>query len=176
MRVSSGLGCGADSAARTSEVSEAAAQAPESGAESVFAFKVTGSFAAEIQGRGKLRCVDMGDSGLGYLNLDNGKNTGTISFQLPLDATEGTHSVTTRTEVLAAKQLGKAYSTDVSLPLQGFHVSTSAEGSLTIDELGTRPGERIRGSFDVETESMGKSIEVEGVFDFLVPAGARNLC
>ncbi len=168
-----GLGCSVDSAA---EVSEATAQAPEPEAENVFAFEVTGSIEVEIEGPGDLRCIDMGDSGPGYFLLDNGKRTGTISFQFPLDATEGTHSVTARVEVLAAQQMGKAYSTDVSLPLQGFHRSTSAEGSLTIEELGTQPGERLRGRFEIKTDSMGNSIEVEGVFDFTVPEGARDLC
>ena len=171
-----GLGCGADSAAGPSEVSEAAALEPEPEEENVFTFEVTGSVEAEIDGPGDLRCIDMGDSGPGYFLLDNGEKTGTIAFQFPLDATVGTHSLTTTAEVQAAQQVGKAYSTDVSLPLQGFHMSTSAEGSLTFDELGTRPGERLRGSFEVKTDSMGESIEVEGVFDFLVPDGARNLC
>lgn len=166
-----GLGCGTPD-----DGPEGTVQASESGSEAGFGFKVTGSIEAEIEGRGRLRCIDMGDSGPGYFQLDNGERTGTIKFQFPLDAAEGNHSVTAWTEVAAARQVGEAYSMDVSLPLQGFHKSTAAEGSLTFEEVGTRPGERIRGYFDVKTESLNVTIEVEGSFDFSVPDGARDRC
>ena len=165
-----GFGCEA-----REEGSEGAVQATVSESEG-FRFKVTGSVEVEIEGHGRLRCIDMGDSGSGYFQLDNGKRTGTIIFQFPLDVTEGSHTVTTWTEVAAARQVGEAYSMDVSLPLQGFHKSTAAEGSLTFEQVGTQPGERLRGYFDVKTESLNLTIELEGSFDFIVPDGARDRC
>lgn len=62
------------------------------------------------------------------------------------------------------------------MPLKRFHKAINASGTLEFTEAGKQPGERVKGSFDVTSDSMGTSIRLQGSFDFSVPADAREKC
>ena len=145
-------------------------------AEGGFATNVSGDVEATIEGPGELRCVDMGDMGPGYLDLRNGHRTDKVSFSMPLDVETGKHEITSWTKLAAAREIGKGYSVEVSMPLKRFHKSIDASGALELTAVGTKPGERVAGHFDVTTDSMGTTIRLQGTFDFLVPDGARDDC
>ncbi len=95
---------------------------------------------------------------------------------MPLDVEAGTHEVTSWTRLAADGKISQGFSVEVSMPLKRFHKAIDASGTLELEEVGTRPGERMKGSFDVTTESMGTTIRLQGTFDFVVAEGARELC
>ena len=145
-------------------------------AEGHFNTNVTGDVEATVEGGGELRCIGMGDSGPGYLALRNGHRTEKISFQLPIGVQPGAHEITSWTKLAAARQVGEGFSIEVSMPLKRFHKSINATGKLELTAVGTKPGERMAGSFDVTTDSMGTEIHLQGTFDLLVPESAREDC
>jgi len=145
-------------------------------AEGSFNTAVSGDVEATVDGAGDLRCIGMGDSGPGYLSLRNGHRTEKISFSLPLDAESGEHEIISWTALAAARQVGEGYSIEISMPLKRFHKSINASGTLELTAVGKQPGERMAGSFDVTTDSMGTTIHLVGTFDFLVPDNAREDC
>jgi hypothetical protein len=141
-----------------------------------FATTVSGDVEATINGPGNLTCRSMGDLGPGYLDLRNGHATDKISFSLPLQVEAGTYEITSWTKLAAARSVGKGYSIEISMPLKRFHKAIGASGTLTLTEAGKQPGERVTGSFDVTSDSMGTEIRLEGTFDFEVPENARAEC
>lgn len=145
-------------------------------AEGFFTTTVTGDVEATVEAPGDLRCIDMGDSGPGYLELRNGHRTEEISFQLPLTAEMGEHEITSWTSLAAAGQIGEGYAIEISMPLKRFHKSINASGMLELTAIGKQPGERVAGRFDVTSDSMGTTIRLEGTFDFQVPDNAREDC
>jgi hypothetical protein len=149
---------------------------PALATDGAFEIRVTGDIEAEIQAAGDLRCVSMGDSGPGYLSLRNGHRTDKVSFALPISTESGKYEITSWTKLAAAGEVGQGYSIEVSLPLKGFHKAIGATGTLELSEAGTSPGERIRGDFDVTSDSMGTEIRLQGTFDFIVPESAREEC
>ena len=142
-----------------------------------FNINITGDVELVLESHGDLRCIGMGDSGPGYLQLRNGHRTEKISFHLPLDAETGTHQIISWSQLTADRQIGKGYSIKISMPLKGFHMSLATEGTLKLTTIAKQPGERMAGNFDVNSDSAGTgSIHLEGVFDFSVPEGAWEDC
>lgn len=180
--LATGCGGGGESVEATVAEATGAAAAEKEG---LFVFTISdGAEDEEVRGPGKLRCIDLGDLGGGYLRLDNGTRTGTVAFNLPLDATEGDHSLVHWVQAAAESRAGEAYSVDVSLPLHDVSVTPDVEGSLVLEELGTQPGERIRGRFrftsgsveEAFTRGSPEPVVFEGHFDFIVADGARERC
>ena len=142
-----------------------------------FNINITGDVEVVLESHGDLRCIGMGDSGPGYLQLRNGHRTEKISFHLPLDAETGAHQIISWSQLTADRQIGKGYSIKISMPLKGFHMSLDAAGTLKLNKVGKQPGERMAGSFEVTSDSAGtSSIQLDGVFDFYVAEGAREDC
>lgn len=147
------------------------------GAESAgFTTIVTGDIEATVEGPGGLKCKSMGDMGPGYLDLRNGHRTDKISFSMPIDVQAGEYEITSWTRLAADRAVGKDYSLEVSMPLKRFHKAIGASGTLELTEAGTKPGERVKGTFDVSSDSMGTEIRLQGSFDFIVPESAREEC
>jgi len=144
--------------------------------EGSFTTIITGDVEATVEAPGDLRCIGMGDSGPGYLEIRNGHRTEKISFQLPLGAEAGEHEITSWTSLAAARQVGEGYAIEISMPLKRFHKSINASGTLELTVIGKQPGERVAGSFDVTSDSMGTTIHLEGTFDFQVSDSAREDC
>lgn len=159
------------------EASEEDLQSAAAEDEGHFNINITGDVELVLESHGDLRCIGMGDSGPGYLQLRNGHRTEKISFHLPLDAETGAHQIISWSQLTADRQIGKGYSIKISMPLKGFHMSLDAEGTLKLTTVGKQPGERMAGSFEVTSDSAGtSSIQLEGVFDFRVAEGAREDC
>jgi hypothetical protein len=161
---------------------EGNADAPPAAAEgqdeAVFTAELTGDVEAQFSGSGSLRCIDLGDSGPGYLALRGSSASQTITFELPLEPETGTHELTGSVQVAASGQLpGDTYSVEISLPLEGFHRVLNAEGTLTLDQVGGSPGDLVEGSFDFRAQgAMSGNSAVKGSFRFRVGADARDRC
>ena len=160
-----------------SSVKEVVLQSAAAKDEGHFNINITGDVEVVLESHGDLRCIGLGDSGPGYLQLRNGHRTEKISFHLPLDAEPGEHPIVSWSQLTAVRQIGKGYSINISMPLKGFHMSLKAEGALKLNKVGKQPGERMVGSFEVTSDSAGtNTIQLEGDFDFRVAEGAREDC
>ena len=160
-----------------SSVKEGVLQSATAEDEDHFNINITGDVEVVLESHGDLRCIGLGDSGPGYLQLRNGHRTEKISFHLPLDAEPGEHPIVSWSQLTAVRQIGKGYSINISMPLKGFHMSLKAEGALKLNKVGKQPGERMVGSFEVTSDSAGtNTIQLEGDFDFRVAEGAREDC
>ena len=160
-----------------SSVKEVVLQSATAEDEGHFNINITGDVEVVLESHGDLRCIGLGDSGPGYLQLRNGHRTEKISFHLPLDAEPGEHPIVSWSQLTAVRQIGKGYSINISMPLKGFHMSLKAEGALKLNKVGKQPGERMVGSFEVTSDSAGtNTIQLEGDFDFRVAEGAREDC
>ncbi len=160
-----------------SSVKEVVLQSAAAKDEGHFNINITGDVEVVLESHGDLRCIGLGDSGPGYLNLRNGHRTEKISFHLPLDAEPGVHPIISWSQLTADRQIGKGYSIKISMPLKGFHMSLATEGTLKLTTIAKQPGERMAGSFEVNSDSAGtNTIQLEGVFDFRVAEGAREDC
>ena len=160
-----------------SSVKEVVLQSATAEDEDHFNINITGDVEVVLESHGDLRCIGLGDSGPGYLQLRNGHRTEKISFHLPLDAEPGEHPIVSWSQLTAVRQIGKGYSINISMPLKGFHMSLKAEGALKLNKVGKQPGERMVGSFEVTSDSAGtNTIQLEGDFDFRVAEGAREDC
>ena len=160
-----------------SSVKEVVLQSATAEDEDHFNINITGDVEVVLESHGDLRCIGLGDSGPGYLQLRNGHRTEKISFHLPLDAEPGVHPIISWSQLTADRQIGKGYSIHISMPLKGFHMSLKAEGALKLNKVGKQPGERMVGSFEVTSDSAGtNTIQLEGDFDFRVAEGAREDC